>query len=105
LIIFVRQVCQVWHICVASPEGNTVNRSLLLKFVSIGLIAVLILIPLLMIEFKISERAQLRQQAEQSVARSWTGAQQVSGPMIAIDYERSIKINPNDAAGFHYRST
>ncbi|MFK7730528.1 MAG: cell envelope integrity protein CreD [Pseudomonadales bacterium] len=78
------------------------NRSLLLKFVSIGLIAVLILIPLMMIEFKISERAQLRHLAEQSVARSWTGAQRVSGPMIAIDYERTIKIRPADADGFHF---
>lgn len=80
------------------------NRSLLLKFVSIGLIAVLILIPLMMIEFKISERAQLRHHAEQSVARSWTGAQQVSGPMIAIDYERKIKLKAADADGFKFDS-
>lgn len=80
------------------------NRALLIKFSAVVFIALLILIPLAMIEFKISERAQLRSEAEHSVAASWTGSQFVSGPVIAIDYEEQSLINGTDKNGFQFES-
>ena len=78
------------------------NRSLFIKFASIAGIALLILIPLGMIEFKISERSHLRASAETSVAASWTGSQVVSGPMIAIDYEEQHSVQGIDDNGFRF---
>ena len=51
--------------------------------------AVMLWIALAMMEGKIRERQQFRNQAEHSVAQSWTNSQTLIGPMIVVPYETS----------------
>jgi inner membrane protein len=60
---------------------------LFLKAVVVGVLALLLLIPLAMINGTIAERASYRQEAIQTVARSSAGAQVVAGPVLVLPYE------------------
>ncbi len=70
------------------------NRNLLLKIGVISALVILMLIPLEMIEGVVRERSAYRSQAKQSIAHSWTGAQQVLGPVMVVPYteEHSRKV-------------
>lgn len=78
------------------------NKLLSLKIASITLLALLILVPLYMIEAKISERAFLRDSAAQSVALSWTGDQRVSGPILTLTYQERVVTGLSDSKGFRF---
>lgn len=80
------------------------NKTLLIKFGSIALVALLILLPLQMIKNKISERAFLRSSATQSVAASWTGEQTVSGPIIVLSYKERVGKRLANGSGFIFDS-
>lgn len=63
------------------------------KILMIGLLALLLLIPLGMIESKISTRQMLQSQVQLDIARSASGSQTLSGPYLVISYklrERNI---------------
>ncbi|MCK4709502.1 MAG: cell envelope integrity protein CreD, partial [Gammaproteobacteria bacterium] len=62
------------------------------KLVIISLITLFLLIPLSLISDKISERNNYLTQAKNSVAKSWTGDQQLMGPLIVIPYEVETKL-------------
>ena len=67
------------------------------KILMICLLALLLLIPLGMIQSKISERQSLQLQVQQDIARSASGPQTISGPYLVIRYRqierRTIKDN------------
>ena len=67
------------------------QKTLTIKVAVIGLIALILLIPLAMISDKISERYNYLLEAKDSVARSWTGSQQIMGPLIVIPYSVETK--------------
>ena len=60
---------------------------LLAKTLMIGLLALLLLIPLSMIESKISERHNLQNNVQQDIARSASGPQTLSGPFLVVSYK------------------
>ncbi len=62
---------------------------LLSKPGAISLVALLLLIPLMLIESKIRERAEFHAAAVAEISDSWTGAQTVLGPVIVVEYEES----------------
>ncbi len=66
------------------------------KTLMIGLLTLLLLIPLGMIESKISERKYLQTQVQQDIARSASGAQTLAGPYLVIHYkvrERTTRLD------------
>jgi inner membrane protein len=67
------------------------QKSLLLKFVIIFVVALLLLIPLLMIQGKVSERSGYLEQVKYSISSSWTGEQQISAPLVVIPYQYEVK--------------
>lgn len=70
---------------------------LLSKTLMIGLLALLLLIPLSMIQSKISERKMLQGQVQEDIARSASGPQTMSGPYLVITYKlREYKTNKDD---------
>jgi inner membrane protein len=76
------------------------NRlNLILKAATVGFLTLLLLIPLGMINGTISERAMYRQQAVESVARSFAGPQVVAGPVLVVPYEDAREVRTRDAAG------
>ncbi|MBE7637455.1 cell envelope integrity protein CreD [Sneathiella sp. P13V-1] len=64
------------------------QRALLLKFLVIGGIALLLLIPLMLIGAIIDERAGYRDQVMREIADTWVGAQRISGPILVVPYEQ-----------------
>lgn len=63
------------------------QKPLLLKLLAIGILSVLLLVPLLLIESKISERSYYRHQVKRDIASSWTGSQKLTGPILVLPYE------------------
>ena len=56
---------------------------------SVGIIAMLLLIPLSLIESKIRERSTFHEQAVAEISDSWTGKQTMVGPVLVVDYQVS----------------
>lgn len=61
------------------------------KLAIIGLIIGLLIIPLMLISGKISERNSYQVQAKNSVAKSWAGHQKIMGPILVIPYTEEAK--------------
>ncbi len=66
------------------------NRQFFYKYGLIGLLVLGLMIPLSMIHDLVRERAGYREQARQSIAESWTGAQQVLGPVLVVPYKQLV---------------
>ena len=79
------------------------KNPLLAKCLALIVVALVIVIPLSMIKMKISERAEARDSARMSVAASWTGEQQIMGPIIAIPYERSVQLAVTKDQGVEFK--
>lgn len=67
------------------------SASVTLKALVIGVIVLLLLIPLSMLQGVVSERAALREQAYSRVAEGWGGGVTMSGPMLIIPTEHTIR--------------
>ena len=58
------------------------------KFVLVGLLALLLFVPVLMIRNLVFERQQTRNEVVTGIAEGWGKRQVVSGPYLAVPYER-----------------
>ncbi|MEP7154546.1 MAG: cell envelope integrity protein CreD [Betaproteobacteria bacterium] len=73
------------------------QKKLLLRVVLIALLMLMLLLPLGLIRGVVSERQQLQQQVENTVASSFAGTQRMTGPLLVIPYvEREIVIVSDD---------
>ncbi|KAF1698978.1 cell envelope integrity protein CreD [Pseudoxanthomonas jiangsuensis] len=66
---------------------------LLLRFLTVGGLVLLLLIPLLMIRGLIHDREQYRAQAVERVAQSMAGPQQLVGPLRVVPWKGSRRVN------------
>lgn len=64
------------------------NLAAAAKMIVIGLLALALLIPVLMMQGLISERQARRNEAVSGIAEGWGKRQSVAGPYLAIPYER-----------------
>jgi inner membrane protein len=69
------------------------------KVLMVCLLALLLLIPLGMIQSKIGERQMLQQQVQQDIARSASGPQTISGPYLALRYKLRERTTIKDSNG------
>ena len=74
------------------------QKQLAIKLGAIGFIALLLMVPLAMIDGKITERAAYLQQAKQRVSDSWTGNQVVLPTLFILPYEVHRKVNITNSA-------
>ncbi|MCL6416595.1 cell envelope integrity protein CreD [Aestuariirhabdus sp. Z084] len=65
------------------------QRHLIIKITIIAILALLILIPVSMVKYKVYERQGYLNQARASVAKSWTGEQLIVTPVLVIPYQIS----------------
>ena len=72
---------------------------LFLKAAIIAFISVLLLIPLSMIQGTVSERSRYRQEAVDSVARSYAGAQSLQPPVLVLPYRVEHSVTHIDDRG------
>ncbi|CAN0647149.1 cell envelope integrity protein CreD [Burkholderia cepacia] len=75
------------------------NRVLLFKFVITALLALLILIPLQMVQSIVHERSAYRMDALQSIWSSYAGPQTVSGPVLVVPYTEVTRVRDETPAG------
>ena len=65
------------------------NRSLMLKTVMVGLVALVLMLPIGMIRDLVKERQERRDQAVAGIAEGWGKRQVLAGPYLVLPYERS----------------
>lgn len=93
-----------------NPSNSTFNRigerlrsSLLIKLISIGFIALLLMIPQSMTFELIRERQNRQQEVVREISESWGGPQNIAGPVLSIPY--TVYTNKQDGtptASTHY---
>lgn len=69
------------------------------KILMIFLLALILLIPLQMIESKITERQSLQHQVQQDIARSASGPQTIKGPYLVLRYKLIERKTTRDSSG------
>jgi len=67
------------------------NRQFTIKIGVILLLALMLMIPLTMIEDVVVERSNYRDQVRNDIAQSWTGSQMFLGPLLVAPYQESVK--------------
>ncbi|MCL1634080.1 cell envelope integrity protein CreD [Luteimonas sp. SX5] len=75
------------------------NMRLLLRFITVGGLALLLLIPLTMIRGTINERQAYRAEAVRSIARSYAGEQSIAGPVLVVPYVETIEVEERNDEG------
>jgi len=66
--------------------ASSVRNSQMLRLFSVGLLALLLQIPIMMIGALVSERQERRQAAIVEVSSKWGNAQTITGPALVIPY-------------------
>ncbi len=80
--------------CSVSNRGiDMKSLKLLLRFLTVGGLVLLLLIPLMMIRGVIQDRELYRAQAEQRVSQSMAGPQQVVGPLRVVPWREERVVN------------
>jgi inner membrane protein len=69
-----------------SPQPSRVLRSPWFKFFTVAGLTVAMAIPLLLIQFTLSDREQTAAGAQQDIAAGWGGTQTVAGPVLMLPY-------------------
>jgi inner membrane protein len=79
------------------PQGilNWLKESVTVKFIFIGVMILLLLIPTAMINDLIRERESRNEEMEEDVSDKWSGTQLIQGPVLVIPYKRAY--NSTDA--------
>jgi inner membrane protein len=72
---------------------------LLLRFLTVGGLVLLLLIPLLMIRGLVHDRSQFRDQAVGRVERSMAGPQRLVGPLRVVPWQDTRQVAATDAQG------
>lgn len=78
-------------IIILSREINLRKESITLRIILIAAITIILLIPLFMIQSLIDDRQTYRDEAVLEVSKGWAGNQNVSGPVLTVDYTKEIK--------------
>ncbi len=67
------------------------KESVTIKLMFIGFLVLLLLIPLVLIENLVTERAARQDEMEKDVSDKWSGSQLIQGPVLVIPYTRQYK--------------
>ncbi|TWI03422.1 inner membrane protein [Luteimonas cucumeris] len=73
------------------------NMRLLFRFITVGGLVLLLLIPLAMIRGTIQERQMFRNQAVQRIAQTTAGAQNLVGPLRVVPWSETREVDTVDA--------
>jgi inner membrane protein len=76
-----------------------IRRSLTFRAIIVAILVLLLLIPLGMVEGLIWERQQRRSEVETEVGNTWGGAQTVTGPVLAVPYDETVRVLMSDGSG------
>ncbi len=68
------------------------QKAIIYKFLAIGGLSLLLLVPLSMISIVISERDSYRDGVIKDIAESWTGSQKITGLVFVAPYKEKVKL-------------
>ncbi len=91
-----------------APEpssGSWIRNSMTFRVAVIAVLALLLLIPLSMVQGLIREREDRKEEAQMEVSSTWGGPQTVVGPVISVPYEVVVRVNANDGSGGYEMKT
>ncbi len=70
----------------SAPSSPRVLRSPWFKFITVAAITIAMAVPLLFIQFALSDREQTAAGAMQDIAAGWGGTQTLAGPVLLLPY-------------------
>src|SRR3569623_1849634 len=75
------------------PQGFLywLKESVSVKLAFIGLLIILLLIPSVLVQNLIQERAQRQDETEKQVSDQYSGEQLIQGPVLVIPYKKQLK--------------
>ncbi|MFT7561360.1 MAG: inner membrane protein [Flavobacteriales bacterium] len=76
------------------------HRSMLGKIGILIVVSLMLLIPLMLIEGKVSERKSYLHEVKRAVETSWTGEQTLNAPLLVYPYEQTTDRNVTNQAGY-----
>jgi inner membrane protein len=79
------------------PQGflHWLKESVTVKMAFIGLLIIVLLIPSVLVQNLIQERAQRQDETEKQISDQYSGEQLVQGPVLVIPYKKQIKETDN----------
>jgi inner membrane protein len=79
------------------PQGflHWLKESVTVKMAFIGLLIILLLVPSVLVQNLIQERAQRQDETEKQVSDQYSGEQLVQGPVLVIPYKKQLKETDN----------
>lgn len=86
-----------------SPGEQPVRRTSFLgspavKFVIIGVLTVMLLVPSLFVWVLVEERAERARDVAQDIARSWGGIQEINGPYLVVPFSETFTVSTGENA-------
>ena len=86
-----------------SPREQPVRRTSFLgspavKFVIIGVLTVMLLVPSLFVWVLVEERAERARDVAQDIARSWGGVQEINGPYLVVPFSETFTVSTGENA-------
>ncbi|MEF2678047.1 MAG: inner membrane CreD family protein, partial [Bilophila wadsworthia] len=70
---------------------DQLKDSMMFRYAVVAGIALLLLIPLLMVESLVGERSSLYREVVADISRTWGGLQQLSGPYLLVPYTERVE--------------
>src|SRR6185369_16800643 len=74
--------------------GAVARRSPLIRLFTVGFLALLLQVPVILIAMLVSERRERRTEAVKEVSSKWGGTQALTGPVLVVPYRRRITEAP-----------
>ncbi len=89
------------------PQGfmHWLKESVTVKLAFIGILVLLLMIPSVMVDSLITERAARQQQTIDEISDQYSGNQLIQGPVLVIPYRQQTKENDSDGKQFTRETT
>lgn len=82
----------------APPAGRMdwLRRSMTMRAVLVAVLVLLLLIPLAMVKDLVREREYRKDEAVHEVSATWGGSQTITGPVISVPYQATVRVDLGD---------
>ncbi|MBK9060574.1 MAG: inner membrane CreD family protein [Flavobacteriales bacterium] len=72
------------------------RRSMTMRAVLVAVLVLLLLVPLAMVQDLIHEREYRKDDAAREVSATWGGSQTITGPVITVPYQATVRVDIGD---------
>jgi inner membrane protein len=72
------------------------HRSMTMRAILVAVLVLLLMIPLMMVQDLIMEREYRKDDAVREVSSTWGGSQTITGPLITVPYQATVRVDLGD---------